>query len=177
MWPQASPSFLNRRPRSKMSHPPYCLLIMGPSLKLLRYVLQHMLPAIDKQAPRRFSNAHLGTSPESSENSDAALYDAWLASRAVTASRGTLLTPGAQRPLSRENVALAVRIAQRSSLDILSLLWQLYPWRVLVLVSMDLFRGVFPVFRGYSQALIINEVSPTFPPPTSYRPKRSRFNP
>ena len=69
-----------------------------------------------------------------------------------------MLAPGAQRPLSRDNITLAAFIARQSSLDILSLIWQLYPLRVLTMVAMDVCKGVFPAFRGYSQALIINEV-------------------
>ena len=141
---------------------------MGLSLKLLRRALLQMLPPLDKQTRRRLGNRHQNTNFDFSESSDAVLYDAWLASRAVPASKATLLTPGAQRPLSRENLALAVRIARRSSLDVLSLVWELYPWRVLLLVSLDLCRGVFPVFRGYTQALIINEVSPALLPHTSH---------
>ncbi|EKM59342.1 uncharacterized protein PHACADRAFT_85750 [Phanerochaete carnosa HHB-10118-sp] len=116
-----------------------------------------MLPALDKPT-RRVGNKLPGANSDSSEVSDKALYDAWLASRAVPASKAILLTPGAQRSPSRENAALAVRIARRSSLGVLSLLWQLYPSRILLLVAMDLCRGAFPVFRGYSQAMIINEV-------------------
>ncbi|GJE84393.1 ABC transporter ATP-binding protein [Phanerochaete sordida] len=133
---------------------------MGLSPKLLRHVLQQMLPALDySKSPRRVGNKQTASAAEHSlQNPDTVLYDAWLASRAVPANKGGLLTPGAQRPLSRENVALAARIARRSSLGVLSLLWQLYPGRILALVSLDLLRGAFPVVRGYSQALIINEV-------------------
>ena len=53
----------------------------------------------------------------------------------------------------------AAVIARQSSADMLSLLWELSPLRVAAMVAMDVFKGLFPAFRGYSQALIINEVS------------------
>jgi hypothetical protein len=130
---------------------------MNRSLKPLRSRLLEMLSPLDSK-PRRCSNSPVNPSPTSPESSNGSLYGAWLASRAVPESKGVLLDPGAQRSLSRENITLAAFIARRSSLDILSLLWELYPLRVLAMVAMDVFKGVFPAFRGYSQALIINEV-------------------
>lgn len=87
------------------------------------------------------------------------LYDAWLASRSVPAAKGVLLTPGAQRPMTSKNIRLALAMAKQSSPDVLAMLWRLHPSRLLLMVSLDLFKGIFPAFRGYSQALIINEVS------------------
>lgn len=134
---------------------------MGLSpVRLRRALLQMLPPALTDRHPRRDGNKALPSpaSPEPAPDPDPVLYDAWLASRAVPAAKGVLLTPGAQRPLSRDNIALAARIASRSSLGVLALLWQLYPCRILVLVALDLCRGAFPVFRGYSHAMIINEV-------------------
>lgn len=125
-------------------------------LNLLRSRLLHMLPPSEKQLPRRFANTVPEEPAPAFENSNEPLYQAWLASRTA---KGVLLTPGAQRPLSRENVALAAFIARRSCWSVITLLWKLYPWRILAMVAMDLFKGVLPAFRGYSQALIINEVS------------------
>lgn len=137
----------------------YCLRRMRCPLHLLRSRLLEMLAPAEKQPSRRSSNAHPEAAPSNVENSYGPLYQAWLASRAVPASKGVLLTPGAQRPLSRENITLAAFIARRSCYDVLALLWTLYPWRIVAMVSMDVFKGLFPAFRGYSQALIINEVS------------------
>ena len=136
---------------------------MSRSRKPFRSLVLEMLSPLDRLS-RRFSNSAADAppaplaSPSSTENSNGSLYGAWLASRAVPTNKGVLLTPGAQRPLSRENIALAASIARRSCLDIFTILWQLYPWRVVAMVAMDVFKGVFPAFRGYSQALIINEV-------------------
>lgn len=91
----------------------------------------------------------------SSRNS---LYDAWSASRVVGEHAELLLTPGGQRPLTRENVALALELSESCLPRILTLLWNLHPLRVMLMVSLDVFRGVLPACRGYSQALIINEV-------------------
>lgn len=130
---------------------------MSLSLKPIRSLLLEMLFPLDR-LPRRVGNSAADSPPASSENSHGSLYGAWLASRTVPASKGVMLAPGAQRPLSRDNITLAAFIARQSSLDILSLIWQLYPLRVLAMVAMDVCKGVFPAFRGYSQALIINEV-------------------
>lgn len=86
------------------------------------------------------------------------LYTNWLASRIVQDGEQTRLTPGGQRPLSRKNASLALDISQQCIPTLLSLLWELHPMRVFIMVTLDIFRGVFPACRGYSQALIINEV-------------------
>lgn len=129
-------------------------------LNLLRSRLHEMLPPLpEKLPPRRSGNTAPEQPQPAFEYSNEPLYQAWLASRTVPASKGVLLTPGAQRPLSRENILLAAFVARRSCYSVVTLLWRLYPWRILAMVTMDLFKGVFPAFRGYSQALIINEVS------------------
>lgn len=121
---------------------------MRSPLGRLRSRLLHMRPT---HPPRRAAN-------DEPQHPQAPLYHAWLASRLA---KGVPLTPGAQRPVSRANVELAVAIARRSCRSVLALLCQLHPCRLTTMVAMDLFRGVFPAFRGYSQALIINEVSRT----------------
>lgn len=133
---------------------------MRSPLNRLRSRLLHMLPAQDRQPPRRAANPAPEEGPRA-EHPQASLYHAWLASRVAPAAKGVLLTPGAHRPLSRDNVELAVAIARRSFCSVFALLCELHPWRLAAMVAMDLFRGVFPAFRGYSQALIINEVSQT----------------
>ncbi|KAH8106134.1 P-loop containing nucleoside triphosphate hydrolase protein [Cristinia sonorae] len=85
------------------------------------------------------------------------LHDVWLASRSCS-NQHRLLAPGAQRPFSIHNIKLAYAIVTRCAFQFAALLWNLHPLRVLLMVALDLFRGVFPAFRGYSQALIIDEL-------------------
>jgi hypothetical protein len=86
------------------------------------------------------------------------LHDAWSASRVIGEHEELILTPGGQRPLTGKNMSLALEVAERCLPQMLSLLWSLHPLRVLLMLSLDIFRGVLPACRGYSQALIINEV-------------------
>lgn len=133
---------------------------MSCPLDPLRSRLLQMLLPPEKHQPRRAGNARAEpvARPPAAERSNGSLYAAWLASRAVPGSKSVLLTPGAQRPFSRANIALAAHLARHSSLDVLALLWRLYPVRLAAMIAMDVCKGVFPAFRGYSQALIINEV-------------------
>jgi hypothetical protein len=87
-----------------------------------------------------------------------AVYDAWLISRAMSGLKGLYLVPGAQRPFNRTNAILAGIIIKDCAFDLLRLLWELHPIRTTVMFSLNLIRSLFPAFRGYSQALIIDEV-------------------
>ncbi|CCM04806.1 uncharacterized protein FIBRA_06999 [Fibroporia radiculosa] len=87
-----------------------------------------------------------------------AIYKAWLASRTIPNDTGAYLTPGAHRSLSKSNVRLACTIMQSCAVDLFRLLWSLHPWRTALMVTLELIRGIFPAFRGYSQALLINEL-------------------
>lgn len=124
-------------------------------LDLLRTLLSQM-----RVHPKR-GCVHDVTSDDASLPS---LYSAWLASRTIPPER--TLPPGAPRPLSRRNFQLALLILSRCSMQLCTLLWGLHPVRVLVVVFLDIFRGVLPAFRGYSQALIIDEASQSFPHPS-----------
>lgn len=67
--------------------------------------------------------------------------------------------PGAQRPLNETNIKLALTIARACLPDLLSTLWALHPVRTSLMILLHIVRGFFPAFRGYSQAMIVDEVS------------------
>ncbi|RPD67077.1 P-loop containing nucleoside triphosphate hydrolase protein [Lentinus tigrinus ALCF2SS1-7] len=85
------------------------------------------------------------------------LYGDWLTSRRM-GSDMECLTPGAQRPLTPQNIALAYTLLRSCTPEILSCLWDMHPYRITLMVSMDLVRGVLPAFRGYSQAVMVDEL-------------------
>lgn len=66
--------------------------------------------------------------------------------------------PGAQRPINETNIKLAFTIARACLLDLLSALWALHPVRTSLMMVLHIVRGFFPAFRGYSQAMIVDEV-------------------
>ncbi|KAI0693588.1 P-loop containing nucleoside triphosphate hydrolase protein [Cytidiella melzeri] len=121
-----------------------------------------MLAPLGQQRPNSCAATdyedNLGKSTASDDKSRKSIYDAWLASRAVGSHDELILTPGGQRPLSSKNIALALELSERCVPPILFLLWSLHPLRVLLMLTLDIFRGVLPACRGYSQALIINEL-------------------
>jgi hypothetical protein len=87
------------------------------------------------------------------------VYHAWLASRVPTCQNGGYISAGAQRPLTRANLRLAQRIAELCVPQILQIFWSRHPFRAFVMVAFSFVRGTFPVFKGYTHALIINEAS------------------
>ena len=87
------------------------------------------------------------------------VYQAWLASRVPSQRNGGYNTAGAQRPLTRANIRLAQRIAELCVPQILHIFWSRHPIRAFFMVAFSFIRGTFPVFKGYTHALIINEVS------------------
>ncbi|KAG6833842.1 hypothetical protein H0H87_011776 [Tephrocybe sp. NHM501043] len=85
-------------------------------------------------------------------------YDAWLASREVPGQKGTYLVAGAQRPLSLANARLALcTTIHRCVFDFFKNLFALNPLRTALMMSLNIIRSLFPAFRGYSQAMIIDE--------------------
>jgi hypothetical protein len=86
-------------------------------------------------------------------------YDAWLSSRAVQGAKGVHLLPGAQRTFTVVNLLSAYAILKLCILDLAQALWKLHPRRTALMISLNLLRSLFPAFRGYSQALVIDEVS------------------
>ena len=94
--------------------------------------------------------------PESHPRS---VYHAWLASRVPSCQNRGYISAGAQRPLTRANLRLAQRIAELCVPQVLHIFWSRHPFRAFVMVAFSFVRGIFPVFKGYTHALIINEVS------------------
>ncbi|KAI0720196.1 P-loop containing nucleoside triphosphate hydrolase protein [Cerioporus squamosus] len=100
-----------------------------------------------KQPPSRERLKRPAVSPD--------LYADWLTSRRT----GTeYLSPGAQRPFTPQNVALAYNLLRTCTPEIFSSLWDMHPYRISLMVSMDLLRGMLPAFRCYSQALMVDEL-------------------
>ncbi|KAF8076068.1 P-loop containing nucleoside triphosphate hydrolase protein [Lyophyllum atratum] len=86
-------------------------------------------------------------------------YDAWLASREIPGQKGIYLVAGAQRPLSFESARLAFSATiHRCAFDFFRELWALNPVRTTLMMSLNIIRSLFPAFRGYSQAMIIDEL-------------------
>ncbi|KAI0776036.1 P-loop containing nucleoside triphosphate hydrolase protein [Trametes elegans] len=86
------------------------------------------------------------------------VHSMWLASRRDHRNVQTLLPPGAQRPLTVQNAKLAFAVSKHCALDIPRRLWHIHPYRISFMVGSDLVRGAFPALRGFSHALIIDEV-------------------
>ncbi|KAF8204859.1 P-loop containing nucleoside triphosphate hydrolase protein [Pholiota molesta] len=86
------------------------------------------------------------------------VYDAWLASREIPGQKGSYLVPGAQRSLTIDNARLALFVTRHCTLDFMGVLWKLNPLRTTLMMSLNIVRSLFPAFRGYSQALIVDEL-------------------
>lgn len=135
---------------------------MSSGAKSLRsLLLAFVSPSLESPSPQLHDEVRKSTGRHNRKRcrrSGAEIYETWLASRALTHEKGEYLAPGAHRPLSRSSLKLACEITRLCAFDLLNLLWALHPWRTVLMVSLEFIRGVFPVFRGYSQALLINEV-------------------
>lgn len=115
--------------------------------------------------PRRRSSIHSSNlnrhrlqSKSPSASSCRSLQQAWLASRTIPRRRGTYLMPGAQRPVNETNIRLAITISRACVFDLVTALWGLHPVRTSLMMILQIIRGFFPAFRGYSQAMIVDEV-------------------
>ncbi|PCH41253.1 nucleoside triphosphate hydrolase protein [Wolfiporia cocos MD-104 SS10] len=86
------------------------------------------------------------------------IHQYWLQSRLLPSGRKGHLAPGAHRPLNLSTLQLAYKILSLSAVDLLKSIWDLHPWRFLLMVSIEFLRGIMPAYRGYSQALLINEL-------------------
>lgn len=92
------------------------------------------------------------------------LFDAWNTSRPSTAldedgkSASLRLQPGSRRKCTLSNITLAMTILQATFYDMILLLWGLNPLRTAFLIFLTIIRGLLPAFRGYSHALILDEV-------------------
>jgi hypothetical protein len=87
------------------------------------------------------------------------VYHAWLASRVPSCQNSGYISAGVQRPLTRANLRLAQRIAELCVPQLLQIFWSRHPCRAFIMVAFSFVRGTFPVFKGYTHALIINEAS------------------
>ena len=143
---------------------------MGPSLDRLLRLLPDLWPALCRHSSAQDVSSFWDYSHDLEHEPDMSLYDLWLSSRLSSEnvsqphlsaepkpSRGHL-PPGSQRPLTLANLLLAWKIVQASSFDVVALLWSLNPLRTLLFVFLTLVRGLLPAFRGYSQAMILDEV-------------------
>jgi len=114
--------------------------------------------------PRHFGtldSSQPTTKEEQRKCSSAALdsvYDAWLASRMIPQQSGTYLAPGTQRRFGSTNARLALIITQHCAYDLFKLLMGLHPIRTALMMSLSIVRSLLPAFRGYWQALALNEV-------------------
>ncbi|KAJ7507444.1 P-loop containing nucleoside triphosphate hydrolase protein [Mycena galericulata] len=95
-------------------------------------------------------------SPDKAPSYVGSAYDAWLASR--TLPSGETLVPGAHRNFSLQNVKLACFIIRACAVDLFTHIFSLHPVRTTLMMSLNIVRSIFPAFRGYSQALIIDEL-------------------
>jgi hypothetical protein len=68
--------------------------------------------------------------------------------------------PGAHRPINETNIKLAMTITRGCAFDLFVVLWSLHPVRTTLMMVINVVRGFFPAFRGYSQAMIVDEVGP-----------------
>lgn len=109
-------------------------------------------------------SVHHSPSSPTLPRSSRSVYRAWLASRVPSSQNGGYVTAGAQRPLTRANLRLAQRIAELCVPQMLHIFWSRHPFRTFVMVALSFVRGTFPVFKGYTHALIINEASPSSQP-------------
>jgi hypothetical protein len=66
--------------------------------------------------------------------------------------------PGAHRPVNEANIRLAITITRGCAFDLFIVLWSLHPVRTTLMMIINVVRGLFPAFRGYSQAMIVDEV-------------------
>lgn len=114
------------------------------------------------QSEQRRRSSSSSPSPTGAADPRLSVYDAWLASRVPSHQNGGYITAGAQRPLTRANLRLVQRIAELCIPQMLQLFWSRHPYRAFIMVALSFVRGTFPVFKGYTHALIINEAS-TFP--------------
>jgi len=72
--------------------------------------------------------------------------------------KGSYFVPGNQRQFSRTNARLALIITKRCSYDLFKLLFGLHPARTALMLCLNVLRSMSPAFRGYWQALALNEV-------------------
>ncbi|KLO15702.1 P-loop containing nucleoside triphosphate hydrolase protein [Schizopora paradoxa] len=108
------------------------------------------------------SGSDAGTTFRCGQDVDSrSLFDVWSASRPKQGGPEQakfFLPPGSRRRLTPKNIALASRIVCSTSYELLRLLSGLNPIRTAIMIFLTIIRGLLPAFRGYSQALILDEV-------------------
>lgn len=109
--------------------------------------------------PSQSGNANQRPHPrQKSVTSCRCIQKAWLASRVVPRHRGSYLMPGAHRSINEANIRLAITITRGCAFNLFVVLWSLHPVRTTLMMVINVVRGLFPAFRGYSQAMIVDEV-------------------
>ncbi|OAX43067.1 P-loop containing nucleoside triphosphate hydrolase protein [Rhizopogon vinicolor AM-OR11-026] len=111
-------------------------------------------------SPSQFTNANRvrPLPKQMSVTSCRCIQKAWLASRVIPRHRGSYLMPGAHRPINEANIRLALTITRGCAFDLFIVLWSLHPVRTTLMMIINVVRGFFPAFRGYSQAMIVDEL-------------------
>lgn len=139
------------------------------------YLLQHLLFFMP---PTLFTSPKFVWSPDPTPLPAETIYEIWLTSRQTRSNpwepkthETGLLPPGAHRPLTLSNILLAYNILRNHAFEMFRTIW--VPRTSLVLIF-NVCRGFFPAFRGYSQALIINEVRIAFS--FQYSPRLTRIS-
>jgi hypothetical protein len=89
------------------------------------------------------------------------VYSLWRESR-MCGTYGEPLVSGGQRPFTRANLNLAGDLLKACAADLIKLVWGMHPGRTTSMMLLNVVRGLFPAFKGYSQALIVNEVNQHF---------------
>ncbi len=69
-------------------------------------------------------------------------------------------SPGSHRPLTFQNVQLAWSILTCSAWEVFALIWTIHPMRMLFFLLLNFIRGLFPAARSFSQAMLLDQVSP-----------------
>lgn len=110
-----------------------------------------LFPADFELPPRSLPTGNSKLDPET-------IYEAWLASRQIPGQKNSYLVPGAPRPLTLENARLALFVTRTCTFDFLRILWGLNPLRTTLMMALNIVRSLFPAVRGYSQALIVDEL-------------------
>ncbi|KZT71596.1 P-loop containing nucleoside triphosphate hydrolase protein [Daedalea quercina L-15889] len=126
-------------------------------LAALRNLCLESAHSFPQPCPRARHRDPLPQKPHSSYGHPQGIYALWAASR-KSSRAGEAIGPGAHRPFSVRTLSFAFDLIRLCVADLLLVLWSLHPWRSVLLIILELVRGVFPAFRGYSQALLINEL-------------------
>ncbi|CAK5275788.1 unnamed protein product [Mycena citricolor] len=130
--------------------------VPSSSFKLIQDLLKSgralLLPDEIYPGPAARTKAMKHTAPPRLDSA----YDAWLSSRMRDGEE--MLSPGVHRSFSIRNVKLAYTIVRTCALDLFLDILELHRMRTIVMMSLNIIRSIVPAFRGYSQALIIDEL-------------------